>query len=83
MDKLDNFRDWLVDYWDLTVKEDIHKAVFSFVNGLHERGRSGTVLDDVDKDELTEDISERLKYGLFNVIDTFLERIYSDVDGSE
>lgn len=62
----EDFRDWIVDNWETTVKDCIGFALSTIVV----EGKKD-MSDIFDREEAIEFISERLKDGLLNVIDTY------------
>lgn len=62
----EDFRDWIVDNWETAVKDCIGFALSTMVVD-----NKKDMSDIVDRDETIEFISERLKEGLLNVIDTY------------
>lgn len=62
----EDFRNWIVDNWETAVKDCIGLALSTIVVG----GKKG-MSDIFDIEEAIEFISERLKEGLLNVIDTY------------
>lgn len=76
MDKLEvstpkeDFRDWIVDNWEM-VEDSIAKSIDKVANAYSEKGENFLIDDSVDSDNLLEEISENIKKGLLNVIDTY------------
>ena len=62
----EDFRDWIVDNWETTVKDCIGFALSTMVVD-----NKKDMSDIVDRDETIEFISERLQEGLLNVIETY------------
>ena len=62
----EDFRNWIVDNWETTVKDCIGFALSTMVVD-----NKKDMSDIVDRDETIEFISERLQEGLLNVIDTY------------
>lgn len=62
----EDFRNWIVDNWETTVKDCIGLALSTMV--VDEKKDMNDV---VDRDEIADFISERLQEGLLNVIDTY------------
>ena len=62
----EDFRNWIVDNWETTVKDCIGLALSTMV--VDEKKDMNDV---VDRDETADFISERLQEGLLNVIDTY------------
>lgn len=62
----EDFRNWIVDNWETTVKDCIGFALETMVvDGKKDMN------DVVDRDETVDFISERIKEGLLNVLDTY------------
>lgn len=62
----EDFRDWIVDNWKISVKDCIGFALDTMVvDGKKDMN------DVVDREETVDFISERLQEGLLNVIDTY------------
>ena len=62
----EDFRNWVVDNWETTVKDCIGFALATMaVNAKKD------MTDVVDRDETVDFISERVKEGLLNVLDTY------------
>ena len=62
----EDFRNWIVDNWETTVKDCIDSALSTMVVNSKK-----DMSDICDRDETIEFISERLQEGLLNVIDTY------------
>lgn len=62
----EDFRDWIVDNWEYAVLDCIGFALSTMVVD-----KKKDMNDVVDRDETVDFISERLKEGLLNVIDTY------------
>ena len=79
MDKLavltpkEDFRDWIVDNWE-AVEDEIAKSIDKVAHEYCENGENFLIDDSVDSDNLLEEISENIKKGLLNVIDTYEEK---------
>ena len=79
MDKLavlttkEDFRDWIVDNWE-AVEDEIAKSIDKVAHEYSEKGENFLIDDSVDSDNLLEEISENIKKGLLNVIDTYEEK---------
>lgn len=79
MDKLapltpkEDFRDWIVDNWE-AVEDEIAKSIDKVANEYSENGENFLIDDSVDSDNLLEEISNNIKKGLLNVIDTYEEK---------
>lgn len=79
MDKLavltpkEDFRDWIVDNWE-AVEDEIAKSIDKVAHEYSENGENFLINDSVDSDNLLEEISENIKKGLLNVIDTYEEK---------
>ena len=61
----EDFRDWLVDNW-FHIEDTLGFSILTYLQN-NDFDKS----DIVDRDNLAEFISERLKEGLLNVIDTY------------
>lgn len=68
----EDFRDWIVDNWS-EVEESILKAMVKYSKQKPFTGREFQLRDIVDRNELKDEISENLKKGILNVIDTYRE----------
>ena len=64
----EDLREWLVDNW-FSVEDNLESSVSTYLQH-NEFDKS----DIVDRDDLVEFISERLKTGLLNVIETYEEQ---------
>ena len=79
MDKLavltpkEDFRNWIVDNWEV-VEDEIAKSIDKVANEYSENGENFLIYDSVDSDNLLDEISNNLKQGLLNVIDTYEEK---------
>ena len=62
----EDFRDWIVDNWNTAVFDCIGFALETMVVDAKK-----DMTDIVDRDETVEFISERVKEGLLNVLDTY------------
>ena len=62
----EDFRDWVVDNWTTTVYDNIGFALATMIVDAKK-----DLNDVVDRDETVDFISERLKEGLLNVLDTY------------
>lgn len=62
----EDFRNWIVDNWETTVKDCIGFALSTMVVD-----NKKDMSDIFDREETIEFISERLQEGLLNVIDTY------------
>lgn len=62
----EDLRDWLVDNWDIAVKDSIGFALQTMVVDAKK-----DMNDICDREETTDFISERLKEGFLNVLDTY------------
>ena len=71
--KKEDFRDWIVDNWEM-VENEIAKSIDEVAHEYPENGENFLIDDSVDSDILLEEISENLKKGLLNVIDTYEEK---------
>ena len=76
MDKLalltpkEDFRDWIVDNWE-EIEDEIEKSIDKVANEYSENGENFLIYDSVDSDNLLQEISNNIKKGLLNVIDTY------------
>lgn len=66
----EDFRDWIVDNWE-AVEDDIRKSIDNLAKEYSESGDNFIIDDDVDKNNLLDEISNNLKQGLLNIIDTY------------
>ena len=79
MDKLavltpkEDFRNWIVDNWEV-VEDEIAKSIDKVANEYSENGENFLIDDSVDSDNLMQEISNNIKQGLLNVIDTYEEK---------
>lgn len=62
----EDFRNWIVDNWTTTVYDNIGIALATMVVNAKK-----DMTDVVDREETVDFISERIKEGLLNVIDTY------------
>lgn len=62
----DDFRNWIVDNWTTTVYDNIGIALATMVVNAKK-----DMSDVVDREETADFISERVKEGLLNVLDTY------------
>lgn len=62
----EDFRDWIVDNWDTAVFDCIEFALSTMVVDTKK-----DMNDVVDRDETVDFISEKVKGGLLNVLDTY------------
>ena len=79
MDKLEvltpkeDFRDWTLDNWEV-VEDNISKSIDSVAKKYSQDGENFLIDDSVDSDNLMQEISNNIKQGLLNVIDTYEEK---------
>lgn len=66
----EDFRDWIIDNWE-AVEDCIEKSIDNVTKEYSVLGNNFNIEDSVDKDVLVEEISENIKQGLLNVIDTY------------
>ena len=66
----EDFRDWIVDNWS-EVEESILNAMVKYSKQKPFTGKGFQLRNIVDRNELEAAISEDLKKGLLNVIDTY------------
>nr|DAS75246.1 MAG TPA: hypothetical protein [Caudoviricetes sp.] len=66
----EDFRDWIVDNWE-ALEDCIEKSIDNVTKEYSALGNNFNIEDSVDKDVLVEEISENIKQGLLNVIDTY------------
>lgn len=66
----EDFRDWIVDNWS-KVEESILNAMVKYSKQKPFTGKVFQLRNIVDRNELKDEISENLKKGLLNVIDTY------------
>lgn len=62
----EDFRNWIVDNWAITVYDNIGFALATMVVNAKK-----DMSDVVDREETVDFISERVKEGLLNVLDTY------------
>lgn len=62
----EDFRNWIVDNWDTVVFDCIEFALSTMVVDAKK-----DMNDEVDRDETADFISEKVKTGLLNVLDTY------------
>ena len=69
----EDFRDWIVDNWE-AVEDEIAKSIDKVAHEYSENGENFLIDDSVDSDNLMQEISNNIKKGLLNVIDTHEEK---------
>lgn len=69
----EDFRDWIVDNWE-AVEDEIAKSIDKVAHEYSENGENFLIDDSVDSDNLMQEISNNIKKGLLNVIDTYEEK---------
>ena len=63
----EDLRDWIISCWDITVRDNIGFATQTMIVD----GKKDIKYDLVDREEFIEFISEKIKEGVLNVIDTY------------
>ena len=63
----EDLKDWIIDCWDIEVKDNIGFATQTMIID----GKKDIKNDLEDREEFIEFISERIKEGILNVIDTY------------
>lgn len=66
----EDFRDWIVDNWS-EVEESILKAMVKYSKQKAFSDKDFKLKNIIDRHELKDEISENVKKGLLNVIDTY------------
>ncbi|MGP1567951.1 MAG: hypothetical protein ACTTHM_04485 [Peptoanaerobacter stomatis] len=69
----EDFRDWIIDNWE-AVEDEIAKSIDKVAHEYSENGENFLIDDSVDSDNLMQEISNNIKQGLLNVIDTYEEK---------
>ena len=69
--KREDFRDWIVDNWTTAAKDNIEKSITKYSKELLFNGNKFDISNVVDRNDLADEISDNLKTGLLNVVDTY------------